>query len=224
MPAHPDRRWYVWPPWGVTRDWNVGVTGPRALAPTGSQRRVAARPTPAASPRRGRGQRCGGIDACDCSAPRAMLPWAPCWQRHTRPGHAGRGRSSATPAHARRRWSIPTPSSPPPNWPSWSRSNPQHAGVGDQGPGQPGSALVKYGPLRGPTDVIVDMSQSPARCGHVGRMGDDDRERRRSTVSVTKPLSRGTEYQAGRGHAAMINPEYEYLDWRQVVTPASGRR
>jgi hypothetical protein len=98
------------------------------------------------------------------------------------------------------------------------RSDPNAPEWVTKGLGSSGSALVKSGPLKGPTDVIVDVSQS-LRDAVTSGGWEVTTGSSTLTVSVSKPLSRGSKYRKAwsRSHD---HPEYEYLDWRQVVTPA----
>ncbi|HEY1715577.1 MAG TPA: hypothetical protein VGG07_21920 [Solirubrobacteraceae bacterium] len=98
------------------------------------------------------------------------------------------------------------------------RSDPNTPEWVTKGLGSSGSALVKSGPLKGPTDVIVDVSQS-LRDAVTSGGWEVTTGSSTLNVTVTKPLSRGPKYRKtwSRSHD---HPEYEYLEWRQVVTPA----
>lgn len=80
-----------------------------------------------------------------------------------------------------------------------------------------GGSVVKKGPLQGPKDVILDVSQS-LRDAVTSGGWEITTATSTLTVSVSKPLSKGpsTRTSWSRSHD---HPLYEYLDWRQVVTP-----
>jgi hypothetical protein len=86
-----------------------------------------------------------------------------------------------------------------------------------KGLGSTGSSLVKKGPLQGPAKVILDISQS-LRDAVTSGAWEITTGTTTLTVSVTKPLSRGpsTRRSWSRSHD---NAMYEFLQWRQVVTP-----
>ena len=86
-----------------------------------------------------------------------------------------------------------------------------------KGLGSSGSSLIKKGPLQGPTDVILDVSQS-LRDAVTSGSWEITTGTSTLTVSLTKPLKHGpsTRPQWSRGRD---KPIYDYLEWRQVVTP-----
>ena len=97
------------------------------------------------------------------------------------------------------------------------KANPHSPDWVKNGLGGAGGSLVKKGPLQGPTDVILDISQS-LRDAVTSGGWEITTGTTTLTVSVTKPLSRGpsTRRSWSRSHD---NPLYDFLEWRQVVTP-----
>jgi hypothetical protein len=94
-----------------------------------------------------------------------------------------------------------------PNAPDWVK----------KGLGSAGGSLVKTGSLQGPGKVIVDVSQS-LRDAVTSGGWEITTGTTTLTVSLTKPPSRGpaTRQSWSRSHD---NPLYDFLDWKQVVTP-----
>ncbi len=100
------------------------------------------------------------------------------------------------------------------------RSNPNTPEWVTKGLGSSGGSLVKSGALKGPADVILDVSQS-LRDAVTSGGWEVTTGSSTLTVSVTKPLKRGSKYRKSwsRSHD---HPEYEFLDWKQEVTPDLG--
>jgi hypothetical protein len=86
-----------------------------------------------------------------------------------------------------------------------------------KGLGSAGGSLVKKGPLQGPKDVILDVSES-LRDAITSGGWEITTGTSTLTVSVTNPPSRrsGTRTSWSRSHD---HPLYDLLDWKQVVTP-----
>ena len=86
-----------------------------------------------------------------------------------------------------------------------------------KGLGSAGGSLVKKGALQGPKDVILDVSES-LRDAVVSGGWEITTATSTLTVSVSKPLSRGPSTR-GSWSRSHDHPLYEYLDWKQVVSP-----
>ena len=86
-----------------------------------------------------------------------------------------------------------------------------------KGLGSAGGSLVKKGALKGPTGVIVDVSES-LRDAVTSGGWEITTGTTTLTVSLTKPLSHGSPYRKSWTRSK-DNPFYDFLDWKQVVTP-----
>ncbi len=86
-----------------------------------------------------------------------------------------------------------------------------------KGLGSAGGALVKKGALQGPNDVIVDVSQS-LRDAVTSGGWEITTGTTELKVSLTKPLRHGSQFRQSWSRAK-DNPFYDFLDWKQVVTP-----
>lgn len=86
-----------------------------------------------------------------------------------------------------------------------------------RGLGSSGGSLVKKGPLAGPTNVIVDVSES-LRDAVTSGDWEITTGTTTLTVSLTKPLRHGSALRKSWSRGKE-NPWYDFLDWKQVVTP-----